>query len=145
MKPLTIEIKLVSPNVTVPKTLSVGDWVDLQAACDIKLKKGESCLIPLGVCMKLPNGYEAIIAPRSSTFKKYRIIQTNSVGVIDETYCGDDDEWKLPVLATDDTVIEKGTRICQFRLFKHMEAVQFVQVDHMCTKSRGGFGSTGDK
>lgn len=120
-----------------------GDWIDLRAADDITLKAGNFALIPLGVAMKLPEGYEAIIAPRSSTYKNYGIIQTNSIGVIDESYCGDNDQWMMPVYATRDTVIKKYDRVCQFRLLRHMDNVEVNIVDHLDNKNRGGFGSTG--
>ena len=120
-----------------------GDWIDLRAAEDITLKKGEFALISLGVSMKLPLAYEALIIPRSSTFKNFGIIQTNHCGLIDNTYCGDDDIWKFPALATRDTFVEKNSRICQFRLFRNMGSVEFTEVDHLSNKNRGGFGSTG--
>ena len=94
--------------------------------------------------MKLPDGYEAWIVPRSSTFKKYHIIQTNGIGIIDNSYCGDNDEWKMPVLAMRDTFIPKGTRICQFRVIKSMKYPRWKEVTTLETESRGGFGSTGD-
>ena len=120
-----------------------SDWIDLRTREKIELKKGEFYMIPLGVAMKLPEGYEAIIVPRSSSFIKWGIIQTNSMGVIDETYCGDEDEWKMPVLATKDAVIEKYDRICQFRLLKHQESIDFIEKEFLDSISRGGFGSTG--
>lgn len=122
-----------------------GNWTDLRCAEDIELKKGEFKLIPLGIAMQLPKGYEAIVAPRSSTFKKYKIIQTNSIGIIDESYCGDNDQWYLPVIAMDDTVIHKNDRICQYRLFEHQPKVNHVAVDTLGNEDRGGFGSTGIK
>ena len=110
----------------------------------ISLKQGEFKLIPLGVAMQLPKGYEAHIVPRSSTYKNFGIIQTNHMGVIDETYCGPNDWWFMPVYALRDTVIQKNDRICQFRLMEHQPAVSFEE----CTlegEDRGGFGSTGKK
>ncbi len=95
--------------------------------------------------MQLPQGYEAHIAPRCSTFLKFGILQTNSVGVVDNSYCGDNDIWGMPALAMRDTVIEKGDRICQFRLMKQMEPVSFVAVEHLSDENRGGFGSTGTR
>lgn len=120
-----------------------GDWIDLYSAETVDLKKGCFALISLGVSMKLPEGYEAHLAPRSSTFKNWGIIQTNSVGVIDNSYSGDDDEWMMPVYATEDTTINKGDRICQFRIMKRQPAIKFEEVEHLDDKNRGGFGSTG--
>lgn len=120
-----------------------GDWIDLRAATTIKLNSGDFALIPLGIGMKLPEGYEAIIAPRSSTFKNYGLIVANSIGIIDESYCGDNDQWHLPVYATRDTEVAFGERICQFRLFEHQPELNIAEVDHLDSVSRGGFGSTG--
>ena len=122
-----------------------SDWIDLRCAEEITLKKGDFKLIPLGVAMQLPSGYEAHIVPRSSTFKNFGIIQTNSVGVIDNSYSGDHDVWKFPAYAMRDTVIHKGDRICQFRLMEKMPPVRFVVVDHLEGPNRGGFGSTGTR
>jgi dUTP pyrophosphatase len=120
-----------------------GDWIDLRCAEDVKLYKGESTLIPLGVAMQLPDGYEANIVPRSSTFKHYGIVQTNSFAVIDNSYSGDNDQWFLPVYATRNTEIKKNDRICQFRLNKIQPPVEFEQVESLDGVDRGGFGSTG--
>lgn len=120
-----------------------GDWIDLRAAEDVELKAGEFKLISLGVSMKLPEGYEALIIPRSSTFKHWDVLQTNSIGLIDNSYCGNDDVWMLPVLATEDVVIEKNSRICQFRIQKKMEKVTLTTVDKLENVNRGGFGSSG--
>lgn len=120
-----------------------SDWIDLRAAQDVTLKAGEFRLIPLGVAMELPRGYEAHIAPRSSTFKNYGILQTNSVGVVDESYCGDNDQWHMPVYATQDVTIERGARICQFRILEHQPRLNFLRVDRLEGPDRGGFGSTG--
>ena len=109
----------------------------------MELKAGEFRLIPLGVAMALPQGYEAHIAPRSSTFRNYGILQTNSVGVVDESYCGDEDEWKLPVYATRDCHIERNDRIAQFRIVEHQPAIRFEECETLGNASRGGFGSTG--
>ncbi|RDY20749.1 dUTP diphosphatase [Criibacterium bergeronii] len=122
-----------------------SDWIDLRAAQTKTLKQFESCKIQLGFAMKLPEGYEAHVAPRSSTYDKFGILQTNSVGVIDSSYCGDEDWWMVPVLAMRDTTIEKGDRICQFRLVKKMENVDVEIVEHLGYENRGGFGSTGTK
>ncbi len=120
-----------------------SDWIDLRAAEDVELKKGEFRLINLGISMKLPEGYEAIIAPRSSTFKNFGIIQTNSIGVIDETYCGNDDVYRYPVYAVRDTQIHVNDRICQFRIQKHQPKIVFDEVENLDGPARGGFGSTG--
>ena len=120
-----------------------GDWIHLRCAEDVKLYKGESALIPLGVAMKLPDGYEANIVPRSSTFKHYGIVQTNSFAVIDNSYSGDNDQWFLPVYATRNTEIKKNDRICQFRLNEIQPPVEFEQVESLDGVDRGGFGSTG--
>lgn len=120
-----------------------SDWIDLRAAEDITLKAGEFKLIPLGVAIALPSGYEAHVVPRSSTFKNYGIIQTNSMGVIDESYSGDNDQWFLPALAMRDTEIKFNDRICQFRIMEHQPSFDFVEVEHLGDTDRGGFGSTG--
>ena len=120
-----------------------SDWIDLHAAEDVTLKAGEFRLIPLGVAIALPEGYEAHIVPRSSTFKNYGILQTNSMGVVDCSYCGDNDQWRMPVYATRDVTIEKGARICQFRIMKNQPQLEFLTVDHLAGPDRGGFGSTG--
>ena len=120
-----------------------SDWIDMRAAEDIELKKGDFKLIPLGVAIELPKGYEAHMVPRSSTFKNFGIIQTNSCGIIDETYCGDNDQWYLPVLAVRDTRISVNDRICQFRIFEHQPKITFTEVQWLGGKDRGGFGSTG--
>lgn len=125
------------------KKIDNGDWIDLRTAEDVELKAGEFKIISLGVSMKLPDGYEAVIIPRSSTFKTWGIIQTNHFGLIDNSYCGDDDVWKFPALAMRDTVIPKNSRICQFRIQKKMENVTFTIVDHLEFENRGGIGSTG--
>ena len=132
-------------KVTSLSKIIKGDWIDLRSAVSVSLKKGQSALIPLGVGMQLPQGYEAIVAPRSSTFKKYHIIQTNSIGVIDNSYCGDNDEWLLSIYATEDTIILFNDRICQFRIQKSQPTIQFDMVDHFNNNDRGGFGSTGEK
>lgn len=141
---LNIRIKYLK-DIDEIKTLTNGDWIDLRAAEDIKLKKGEFKLIPLGVAMQLPENYEAHIAPRSSTFKKYKIIQVNSVGIVDNSYSGDNDEWMMPVYAMEDTVIPKNDRICQFRIMERQPNLNFDIVDILGNENRGGFGSTGDK
>ena len=120
-----------------------SDWIDLRSAEDVDLKAGDFKLVSLGVSMKLPKGYEANIVPRSSTFKNYGIIQTNSFAVIDNTYCGDEDMWRMPVYATRDTIINKNDRICQFRINKNQPCVKFETVEKLESINRGGFGITG--
>lgn len=120
-----------------------SDFIDLRASEDVELKTGEFRLIPLGVSMQLPKGYEAHVVPRSSTFKTWGIIQTNSMGIIDESYCGNNDQWMMPVYATRDTVIHKNDRICQFRIMEHQPVIEFEEVEHLEGVERGGFGSTG--
>lgn len=122
-----------------------SDWIDLRAAAEITLKKGEFGLIPLGVAMELPPGYEAHVVPRSSTFKNFGIIQTNHMGVIDESYCGDNDQWFFPAYALRDTVIHMGERICQFRIMEHQPVINFEEVTSLAHEDRGGHGSTGRK
>ncbi|MBR6396164.1 MAG: deoxyuridine 5'-triphosphate nucleotidohydrolase, partial [Lachnospiraceae bacterium] len=96
-----------------------SDWIDLTAAEEVELKKGEYKLIPLGICIELPKGYEAHIVPRSSTYKNFGLIQANHMGVVDESYCGDNDQWFVPMIAMRDTVVHVNDRICQFRIMKH--------------------------
>lgn len=140
----TIQIKYFTDKID--RLAYIGgksDWIDLRAAADITLKAGEFKLIPLGVAMKLPKGYEAHIVPRSSTFKNFGIIQTNHQGVIDETYCGDGDQWYFPAFAMRDTKIKTNDRICQFRIMEHQPALQFDEVEALAGQDRGGIGSTG--
>ena len=120
-----------------------SDWIDLRASEEVSLKAGDFKLIPLGIAMQLPAGYEAHIVPRSSTFKNWGILQTNSMGVIDGSYCGDNDMWRMPVYATRDTVIHVNDRICQFRIMENQPVIRFEETDHLGNTDRGGFGSTG--
>ena len=120
-----------------------SDWIDLHAAVDVDMKAGEFRLIPLGVAIELPEGYEAHVVPRSSTFKNYGILQTNSMGVVDCSYCGDNDQWRMPVYATRDVTIEKNARICQFRIMQNQPPLRFTRVERLDGPDRGGFGSTG--
>ncbi len=140
----TIQIKYFSDKIEPLQYIDgKSDWIDLRAAEDVTLKAGEFKLIPLGVGMKLPKGYEAHVVPRSSTFKNFGIIQTNHHGVIDESYCGDNDQWFMPVYALRDTQIHINDRICQFRIMEHQPTITFQKVDHLESVDRGGFGSTG--
>ena len=139
---MKIQIKYFEGADKIQK-IPQGDWIDLKSRETVTLNKGDFRLINLGVAMQLPQGFEAHIAPRSSTFKNWGIIQVNSVGVVDESYCGDDDEWKMPVYATRDVTIEKGDRICQFRIVEKQPIVEFNVVNHLNNENRGGFGSSG--
>lgn len=121
----------------------MGDWIDLRCAEDLYLKNGEVYAIPLGVAMELPEGYEAIMAPRSSTFKHWGLLAANSIGVIDESYKGDDDEWHFLALPTRDTHVKKNERICQFRIIEHQPTLKLVEVESLDNENRGGMGSTG--
>lgn len=120
-----------------------SDWIDLRASEEVELKAGDFKLIPLGVAMQIPAGFEGHLAPRSSTFKTWGLIQTNSVGVIDCSYCGDDDMWRMPVYATRDTVIHVNDRVAQFRIIENQPKIVFEEVESLGNDSRGGFGSTG--
>lgn len=140
-----IEIKYFDDEIEKIKKIDKGDWIDLRAAEEVELKAGKFKLISLGIGMKLPDGYEAHIAPRSSTFKTWGVLQTNSVAVIDNSYCGENDIWKYPVYATRDTIIHKNDRICQFRIVKKQPSIKFIEVAHLEENSRGGFGSTGKR
>ena len=140
----TIKIKYFSEEIEKLRYIDgKSDWIDLRAAADMELKAGEFKLIPLGVAMELPKGYEAHVVPRSSTFKNFGIIQVNSMGIIDETYCGDNDQWFMPALAMRDTKICVNDRICQFRIMTHQPTVDFQMVEKLDGNDRGGFGSTG--
>lgn len=138
----TINIKYLR-DVPKLKKITQGDWIDLYVGEDIYMGRNEYKEIPLGIAMQLPEGYEALVAPRSSTFKRYKILLANSIGIIDESYCGDEDEWKFPAYATSGTFIPKGTRICQFRIIRHQPKIEFNEVSHLNTVARGGLGSTG--
>lgn len=140
---MDIKIKYFEPDLPPLEKIAVGDWVDLRCAEHVELKQGEYYPIRLGVGMILPRGYEALVLPRSSTFNSWGIICVNGMGVIDNSYSGDCDEWRFPALAVRDTVIEKGDRIAQFRIQKNQPDIEFLTVDHLRPVSRGGIGSTG--
>lgn len=140
---MKIKIKYFDPDLIRIEKIEKGNWIDLRAADTVELKKGEFKLIPLGIAMHLPLGYEAHVVPRSSTFKNFKILQTNSFGVIDESYCGDNDQWFFPALAVEDTVIHKNDRICQFRIMDHQPVIDFEEVETLGMPDRGGHGSTG--
>lgn len=136
-----IKIKYLR-SVDKIKRISVGDWIDLRAAETVFMKAGEYKMIPLGVAMELPKGYEALVAPRSSTFKKYKVLLANSIGIIDEAFKGDNDEWNFLAYAVEDTAILKNDRICQFRIIKHQPSLKLVEVETLGNANRGGIGST---
>lgn len=141
---MKIRIKYISDAIEKLEYIDgKSDWIDLRAAETVQMKAGEFKLIPLGIAMELPEGYEAHVVPRSSTFKNFGIIQTNSMGIIDESYCGDHDQWFFPALAMRDTIIQVNDRICQFRIMKHQPKIEFTEVDLLGNKDRGGHGSTG--
>lgn len=139
---LEVKIKYFDKNSPKLEKFDYGSWIDLYLAEDVKLKSGQRAYLPMGVAMELPKGYEAIMTPRSSTYKRWGILQTNSIGVIDSSYSGDNDEWMMPVLATRDIKIPKETRLCQFRIQKEQPNFNFVEVNHL-GKNRFGLGSTG--
>lgn len=130
-------------DIDMPVIYKNGDWIDLRTGVDILIEKGGFAYIPLGVAIQLPKGYEALVVPRSSTFKNYGIIQANSIGIIDESYCGDNDEWCFPAYATRQVLIPKNTRICQFRIIRHQPPIEIMGVKELGNKNRGGLGSTG--
>jgi len=138
-----ILVRYVHDSMTRFEMTDIGDWCDLRASETVKLEKGEFGLIPLGVAMKLPDGYEAHVAPRSSTFKNFGVIQTNGIGIIDNSYQGNDDLWFMPVFALRDTEICENDRVCQFRIVKKQPKLGFVEVNKLDGKNRGGHGSTG--
>ena len=125
------------------KSIDKGDWIDLKSARDYTYKKGDFFIVNLGISMELPKGYEALLLPRSSTFKKYGVLLVNSVGCIDNSYCGNDDVWMFPAYALRDGIIHKNDRIAQFRILKNQPTIEFETVTNLDNESRGGFGSTG--
>jgi dUTP pyrophosphatase len=149
---LNIRIKYFDGTAEELNKITKGDWIDLRAAEDVVLHQNDEALIRLGVAMELPKGYEAHLTPRSSTFKNYGIIQTNSIGIIDGSYCGDNDEWMMPVICLKPrmiindlptTIINKGDRIAQFRVIKSQPRINFIKVNSLGNEDRSGFGSTG--
>ena len=139
-----IKIKYISKDIEKLRYIAGNsDWIDLRVACDISMKKGEFRLIPLGIAVELPKGYEAHIVPRSSTYKNFGLIQTNHMGVVDESYCGDNDEWMWPALALRDTELHVNDRVCQFRIMEHQPEIAFEEVDSLESPDRGGFGTSG--
>ena len=141
--PKELKVKYFTSDLEPLACVPGSDWVDLRAAEEIVLKAGEYRLIPLGVAIALPEGFEAHVVPRSSTFKNYGVLQTNSMGVVDGSYRGDGDQWHWPVYATRDVVIPKNSRICQFRIVENQPPLLFTTVERLEGVDRGGFGSTG--
>lgn len=177
---LKIKVKRLNKNIDLPEVINEGDFIDLRASKTITMHAPQAGvlkrhkvdgkeyshrdvefdfkLIPLGVAMQLPKGFIAVPVPRSSTFKKYGITQANSIGVIDQSYCGNNDEWKFPAIAYRDTVIPEGERVCQFEIRLSQKAtmwqklkwlfssgVKIIEVESLDGDDRGGFGSTGVK
>lgn len=141
-----IKVRYLSDKVSKLEYIAgKSDWIDLRAAEDVELKQGDFKLIPLGIAMQLPKGYEAHIIPRSSTFKNFGVIQANHMGMVDESYCGDNDQWYFPAIALRDTSIKAGDRICQFRIMEHQPQLIFEAVDTIGNEDRGGFGTTGKR
>ena len=146
MEQVTLKIKYLNDEIIRLEYIDgKSDWIDLRAAERVEMKAGDFRLIHLGVAIELPAGYEAHIVPRSSTFKNFGILQANSMGIIDESYCGPNDWYRFPALAMRDTVIEVNDRICQFRIEKHQPQITFEEVTELTGADRGGFGSTGTK
>ena len=147
---LQLKVKYFDKNIKRLEKISQGDWIDLRAASDVIMHPGDFKLIPLGIAVELPEGYEAHIVPRSSTFKNFGIIQTNSMGIIDHSYCGDNDQWFMPAYCLenrhkDKTLIKKNDRVCQFRIVKSQPTLKIKEVDYLDNEDRGGHGSTGVK
>jgi dUTP pyrophosphatase len=140
---LVINYKIDDPDLIAPEKIEIGDWIDLRADRRYELKNNEAALISLGIAMKIPDGYEAILAPRSSTYKHWGLTMTDSFGVMDNSFSGNNDIWLFPALAHRDTVIEKNDRICQFRIQKKMPKVILNRVTNLDGEDRGGIGTTG--
>ena len=141
---MTVEtIKVNTHGNKMPEVIENGDWIDLRSAETVEMESGEYRLISLGISMKLPDGYEAHVVPRSSTFKKWGILLVNGMGIIDNSYCGDNDIWGFPALAMRKTKIHEGDRICQFRIMKKQPDLEFIKVESTGEKDRKGLGSTG--
>lgn len=140
---MKIRIKYHTDDIEKIKKINIGDWIDLRSAEDVTIKKGDIYYINLGVSIELPKGYEAHMVCRSSTPKNFGIICANSIGIMDNSFCGDNDIWKFAALAIRDTTIHKNDRICQFRIVKNQPEVEFVEVETLGNQDRGGYGSTG--
>lgn len=142
---MEIKVKYFDKEIDKLEKIAKGDLIDLRSAETVEMKAGEYRLIKLGIGIKLPKGFEAHVYPRSSTFKNFGIILANSVGIIDNSYCGDDDQWCFPAIALRDTIIHKNDRICQFRIMENQPELEFIEVDKLDDVSRNGIGSTGIK
>ena len=142
---MEIKVKYFDKEIDKLEKIAKGDLIDLRSAETVEMKAGEYRLIKLGIGIKLPSGFEAHVYPRSSTFKNFGIILANSVGIIDNSYCGDDDQWCFPAIALRDTIIHKNDRICQFRIMENQPKLEFIEVDKLDDVSRSGIGSTGIK
>lgn len=142
---MEIKVKYFDKEIDKLEKIAKGDLIDLRSAETVEMKAGEYRLIKLGIGIKLPKGFEAHVYPRSSTFKNFGIILANSVGIIDNSYCGDDDQWCFPAIALRDTIIHKNDRICQFRIMENQPKLEFIEVDKLDDVSRSGIGSTGIK
>ena len=140
---MKVKVKYFNQNIDKLEKIAEGDLIDLRAAETVDIKAGEAKKVRLGVGMKLPEGYHAEVYPRSSLFKNFHVLLTNSVGVIDNCYCGDNDEWCAMLYATENTSIWENSKILQFRIVKNMESLEFEEVEHLDSKSRGGYGTTG--
>lgn len=140
---LQVKIKYFDESLEKIQKISIGDWIDLRCSETLELKKGKQYDLPLGVAMELPKGYEAWLTSRSSMAKKFHIFHCDDMGIIDGSYCGNNDMWKLPVIALEDVTINKNDRICQFRLHEVMPEVEFIEVKQLDNPDRGGLGSTG--
>ena len=147
---LQLKVRYFDEKIKRLEKISQGDWIDLRAASDVIMHPGDFKLIPLGIAVELPEGYEAHVVPRSSTFKNFGIIQTNSMGIIDHSYCGNNDQWFMPAYCLenrhkDKTLIKKNDRVCQFRIVKSQPTLKIKEVDYLNNEDRGGHGSTGVK
>lgn len=140
-----IKVKYFVSGLDPIQKISVGDWIDLRAGETVSLKRGDYYVIRLGVGMILPDGYESLVLPRSSTPEKFGIMVANSMGIIDNSYCGDADEWRFPAVALRDTTIRKGDRIAQFRIMENQPKLIFETVSNLKANNRGGIGSTGKR
>lgn len=149
---MNIYIKKHNPRLITPEQVPGSDWIDLRAAEDVWIPEGESALIDLGISVELPEGYEAHIVPRSSTFKHYGLTQPNHVGIIDNSYCSNEDRWKWLVFCQQGrdfidgrkgTMVHLNDRVCQFRVVKNQPKIKFIEVESLYGTERGGFGSTG--
>jgi len=142
---MQLKIKYLVPDLEKIKRVPNSDWFDLRSAEDITMKKDEYKLIPLGIAIQLPYNYEAYIVPRSSTFKNFGLIQANHFGVVDQSYCGNNDQWYFSCIAFRDTTIKKNDRICQFRINEKQPFFDIIETDDLQAPDRNGFGSTGIK